>query len=135
MDADNEEHFSLLGIVSREPDYKLSLSLNKRLKISLKNASPVEVKDGKGVCRHFSKYSDNNVAPGINFNLISNRSDNEVLLKKLNKIDYFLQVHSAENEFDVGILTGSIRTIDCITALFVLDPGEIKDKNLQYLIP
>ena len=40
--------FILLGLVSSEPDYKLSLSLNKKFRISLKNISPVKLHGDNG---------------------------------------------------------------------------------------
>ena len=39
LDIDQNNDYILLGLVSSEPDYKLSLSLNKKLGISLKNIS------------------------------------------------------------------------------------------------
>lgn len=129
------EDYSLLGIVSTEPDYKLSLSLNNKLKISLKNNSPIEIRCGNGTHLNFSKFSDINGAPDITYNLISNRSDKNFLLKKLNKIDYFLQVHTPGGDLSIDHLTTSLRGIESIIAVFNLNPGEIKDKNLHYLIP
>lgn len=129
------EEYSLLGIVTTEPDYRLSLSLNKKLKISLKNNTPIEIKDENGGHLNFSKFSDVKGAPYITYNLISNRSDKDFLLKKLYKIDYFFQVHYLERDYDIDYLTASLRGIDCITAIFNLNPGQIKDKNLHYIIP
>ena len=133
MSAD--EKYSLLGIVTTEPDYKLSLSLNKKLKISLRNNAPIAITGEKGTHLNFSKFSDVKGAPDIIYNLISNRSDKDFLLRKLNKIDYFFQVHSPERDYDIDHLTTSLRGIECITAVFNLNPGQIKDKNLHYLIP
>jgi hypothetical protein len=129
------EDYSLLGIVTTEPDYKLSLSLNKRLKISLKNNDSIEIKGENGEYLNFSKFSDIKGAPDITFNLIANRSDKNILLKKLNKIDYFFQIHSPEREYNIDHLTTSLRGIECITAVFNLNPDQIKDKNLHYIIP
>lgn len=130
-----DENYSLLGIVSTEPDYKLSLSLNKKLKISLRNNTPVTIAGEKGAALNFSKFSDVKGAPDIIYNLISNRSDKDFLLKKLNKIDYFFQVHSSERDYDIDHLTTSLRGIECITGVFNLNPGQIKDKNLHYIMP
>lgn len=135
LKVSSNEEYSLLGIVTTEPDYKLSLSLNKKLKISLKNNAPIEITGKTGEHLNFSKFSDVKGAPDLTYNLISNRSDKAFLLKKLNKIDYFFQVHSPERDYNIDFLTTSLRGIESITAVFNLIPGEIKDKNLHYIIP
>lgn len=135
LDVDSSEDHSLFGIVSAEPDYKLSLALNKKLSLSLKNSKPIEIKGENGDILHFSKFSDHTFVQGYAVNLISNKSGRSLLLKKLNKIDYILQVHSYPKGFKPDELTIPLRSIDTITAVFVLEAGDIRDKNLQYLIP
>lgn len=135
LDIDTNEEHSLIGIVSSEPDYKLSLTLNKKLSISLKNSKPIEIKGVNDDNLHFSRFSDHTASRGYAVNLISNKSGRSLLLKKLNKIDYFLQIHSYPKEFNPDELTVPLRDIDTITAVFVLETGDIRDKNLQFLIP
>jgi hypothetical protein len=135
LDIDSNEDYSLFGIVSAEPDYKLSISLNKMLRIALKNSKPIEIKGENGDDLHFSRFSDHTGSPGYMVNLISNQSGRSLLLKKLNKIDYLFQVHSYGKDFNPDKITLSLRSIDTITAVFVLETGDIRDKNLQYLIP
>jgi hypothetical protein len=135
LDVDSNEDHSLFGIVSAEPDYKLSLTLNKKLSISLKNSKPIEIKGENGDYLHFSRFSDHSVVQGYAVNLISNKSGRSLLLKKLNKIDYILQIHSYPKEFNPDELTVPLRSIDTITAVFVLETNDIRDKNLLYLIP
>ena len=59
-----KEHddLSFLGVVSAEPDYKLSLTLNNHLNISLRNISPVIIKDESGKELSFSRFIPNNYA-------------------------------------------------------------------------
>ena len=135
LDVDSNEDHSLFGIVSAEPDYKLSLALNKKLSLSLKNSKPIETNGENGDVLHFSRFSDHTAVQGYAVNLISNKSGRSLLLKKLNKIDYILQVHSYAKGFNPDELTIPLRSIDTITAVFVIETGNIRDKNLQYLIP
>jgi len=135
LNIDSNEDYSLIGIVSAEADYKLSLALNKKLRFSLKNIKPIEIKGENGSELHFSRFSDHTGIRGYSLNLISNRSGNSLLLKKLNRIDYILQVYAYSGEFDMDRMTTSLRGVDTITAVFVLETNDIKDKNLQYLIP
>ena len=124
----------LLGIVSAEPDYKLSLSLNKKFRISLKNISPVKITDDNGYELAFSKFSDFSDSTDIIYNLISNRSGKNFLLKKLKNVDYIFQVQDPDNGTNLNRITTSLREIDTVTAVFNIDLNSIKDKNLQHLI-
>jgi hypothetical protein len=124
---------ALLGIVSAEPDYKLSLAINRNLTISLRNASPVVIPDSTSE-KSFSRFSDTKTSHGPVFELISNHSGKNILLKKLKNIDFILRIYDPDNETDTGKISASLRSIDHVTAVFSLDPGTIKDKNLQYLI-
>jgi len=126
-----ENHdYILLGLVSAEPDYKLSLSLNKKLSISLKNISPIKI---PGIELVFSRFSNAN-NPGNNiFNLISNRADKAYFLNKLKNIDYLLQIMVSEDESDLNRITSNLREVDAITAVFNIDIKTLKDKNLHYL--
>jgi hypothetical protein len=135
LNIDASTDFLLFGVVSAEPDYKLSLALNRKLKLSLKHKSPLELKDENGMNLQFSRFSDHSQISGQTYNLISNRNGKAIFIKKLNKIDYLLQVHSAESEINRDEITNSLRSVDSITAVFPLEPDEIRDKNLQYLIP
>ncbi len=124
---------AMLGIVSAEPDYKLSLTLNRKLKIALKNVSPVTIPANNSEII-FSRFSDTTSSPGPVCELVSNHSGKNVLLRKLKNIDYIFQVCDPENETDLAEIAASLRNADHITAVFKIDPGAIKDKNLQYLI-
>jgi hypothetical protein len=135
LDDKTNEEYAILGIVSAEADYKISQLLNKKLKLALKNNKAVDVPGVNGVNLSFSRYSCSTGIPEINYNLISNRSDRNYLLRKLKNIDYILQIHCSYNKHDIDLLTKNLREIDKITAVFSFDPREIKDKNLVYLTP
>jgi hypothetical protein len=46
LNLEQNNEFILLGLVSAEPDYKLSLSLNKKFRISLKEYLPYQTSRG-----------------------------------------------------------------------------------------
>ena len=131
-----KEHddLSFLGVVSAEPDYKLSLTLNNHLNISLRNISPVIIKDESGKELSFSRFSDISDSPHLIIDLISNRSEKNYLFKKLKNIDYILQIHDPQNEINITNIVSSLRNAEFITAVFNLDIDLIKDKNLNHLI-
>jgi hypothetical protein len=116
----------LIGIVSSEPDYKLSLVLNRKLKIGLKHISPVILPDESGSDMTFSRFSDSAASHDIMFELISNRYGKN--------IDYIFQIHDPEGETNIDKVMTTLRDSECITAVFKIDCKSLKDKNLQYII-
>ncbi len=131
----NEDHeSSFLGVVSAEPDYKLSLTLNRHLNISLRNVPSVIINDESGKELIFSRFSDISASPHLIYDLISNRSEKNFLLKKLKNIDYIFQIHDPQNEIDISNIVSILRDAEFITAVFNLEPDLIKDKNLFHLI-
>jgi hypothetical protein len=130
----NNEDFLLLGVVSADPDYKLSLQLNKKFKISLKNTTPVRFSDDSQNELLFSRFSYNDDSAGMLLNLVSNKSDKSFLIRKLKNIDYFIQVYTQEKNCSPEEITSRLREIETINAVFNIDLKNFKDKNLQYLI-
>jgi hypothetical protein len=124
--------FLLLGLVTSEPDYRLSIALNNKFRISLKNISPVEIRDDNKSALTFSRFSDTDIT-GIVYNLISNRSGKHFLLRKLKNIDYIFQVHDSDNINKITLITDKLREIESVTAVFGIDTNTLKDKNLHYL--
>ena len=130
----NEQDIPIvIGIVSSDPDYRLSLTLNKNLTISLKNTEAVEFQDDKGNKLHFSRFSDSS-GPDWHFQLVSNRSEKEFMLKKLKNIDYLLLLQKAEKDFSPERILSQLREIDSITGVFNIEIRTLNDKNLKYLI-
>jgi hypothetical protein len=134
LDNDPTTEDALFGIVSPEPDYKLSLVLNKKLKISLRNNSPVII-DPSRDNQVFSRFSWHDSSSDESYNLVANRSGSNFLLKNLKNIDYILRVHEPERNKSIERVKSALKGTESITALFLIDPKTIKTKYLQYLIP
>jgi hypothetical protein len=124
----------LLGLVSSEPDYKLSLTLNKKFGISLKNISPVKLTTDNGSELLFSRFSNTSGSAERVFNLVSNRSGKHFLIRKLKNIDYIFNIHNPDNEDIINQIISRLRELAGITAVFNIDIGSIKDKNLNFVI-
>jgi hypothetical protein len=134
LQIDKINDLILLGLVSSEPDYKLSLALNKKFNISLKNLPPVTVSGENGTELHFSRFSDISESPDRFFNLVSNRSGKHFLIRKLRNVDYILHMHDPDNKIIISQITSALREITSITAVFNIDIDSIKDRNLQLVI-
>jgi hypothetical protein len=133
LKINHESNFTFLGIVSPEPDYKLSLTINRKLKINLRSVPPVIVSQKAGEDISFSRFSDNTPSPHMTYELFSNRSGKDYLIKKLINVDFIFRVSDAENEIDINLIISLLKEIECITAVFNLDPGSIKDRNFDNL--
>jgi len=124
----------IIGLVSHDPDYKLSLKLNRKLDISLKNIDPVIFQDDEGKIFQFSKFSGSSLAQNSGFQLVSNRVGKNFLLKRLINIDYLLLIQDPEKNLKQESIISQIREIESITGVFNIDIKTLKDKNLRYLI-
>jgi len=134
LKIDQNDDFILLAIVSSEPDYKLSLSINKKFRISLKSSIPVKISDDKGEDLLFSRFTDASMAPDLVYSLVSNRSGKDFLLKKLKNVDYIFQIQKPENEYDIEETISMLRETESVSGVFNVDISSFKDKNLQFLI-
>jgi len=121
--------FIFLGIVTSEPDYKLSVILNKRFGISLHHDSRGII-DGNG--ESASVFSVFNTSPSI-LSLVANKCERSFLLRKLKNIDYFLVIHGVSDRKKAESLASDIRSIQEVTAVFVFDSCDIKDKKIKLL--
>jgi hypothetical protein len=133
LDIDQNNEFILLGLVSAEPDYKLSISINKKFRISLKNISPIILSGDDKSEFTFSRFANNDDRTDLIFVLVSNRSGKNYLLSKLKNIDYLLQIQISEKEANINLITSYLREIDTITAVFKINMNTLKDKDLYYL--
>jgi hypothetical protein len=134
LEVRKENDFLLLGIVSPEADYKLCIALNRKLGISLRSISPVKIEEESGIEHIFSRYSDQGGTNGIIFSLISNRHGKNFLFRKLKNIDYILQVYDPDNGINLDNVISELKSIDIINAVFRIEPENIEEKNLKYLI-
>lgn len=123
----------LLGIVTPEPDYRISLKLNKKLGISLKSINPVEFRDENGNEYCFSRFSDSSSQPAPGMQLVSNRFKKNHLLPKLKNIDFIILLPGSTDEQSYGKIIAGLRETESVTGVFTIDFKSLKDKNLKYL--
>ena len=123
-----------IGIAAHEPDYKLSLAINRKMGFGLKlgdSIIPEDDADLDGAV--FSKYSCSLNEGEMHIDLVANCHDNRVLIKKLSNIDYIMVVHNPESDSYVDFLMEKLKEISLISAIFLIPYDSIKDKNLGYL--
>ncbi len=133
LPASDDDIPLLLGIVASEPDYRLSLKLNKKLGISLKSIDPVEFEGENGELFSFSRFSDSQSLSTPWLQLVSNRFKKNFLLSKLKNIDFLILIPGLTDEKSREKLVADLRETDSVTGVFIIDIKSLKDKNLKYL--
>jgi hypothetical protein len=135
LETSQYEDLILFGIVSREPDYKLSLSLNHKIGISLKQSEPITICDDSANAHTFSRFATLSTSmDNVVYTLTSNRSGAFFMLKKLKNIDYLFHIHNSDNsDLELKIST-ILRETENIDAVFSIDIKTLNDKNSSYLI-
>ncbi|HOO99715.1 MAG TPA: IPExxxVDY family protein [Bacteroidales bacterium] len=135
LDLSEHPASALAGVVSPEPDYKISLLINRKLGISLKNTLPLITGTREDDKSTFSRFSDTSSPHGVVYELISNHGGKDYLIRKLRNIDYFFVIHNSESGTETERIISLLRKTDSVTAVLIIDAEKLKDKNLKYLIP
>jgi hypothetical protein len=125
---------AILLLVTPDPDYKITLKINSALNISLRGSEPLIIDGNNGNELTFSKFTDDKTVHETIFNLISNRSGKNYLLKKLKNVDYVLVIHGPSNYVNLELTINILKDIDSITAVFSIDTKNLIDKNMSYLL-
>jgi hypothetical protein len=128
-----DDESRIFGLVSADPDYKLSLLINKKFNISLKNTAPLTLNNNGEDDLTFSRFSSHAGAE-MTWTLFSNRSGRNHLIEKLRNVDFLLHLSDPENEMSDEEVNLKLREIGSVTAVFTVDKNSLKDKNLKYLI-
>ncbi len=121
--------FCFLGIVSAEPDYRLSVMVNRHLGTDLRRCNEDIIINSPSGTQQFSRFKPEN----CEFSLVSNRSAGSVLLRKLKNIDYLFVPGGVHDRKEAEVLAASLRIIPEITAVFIFDSRDIPDRNLTLL--
>ena len=120
----NEEYlkFELIGINSREKDFRLAWLLNNALGWELERKAPyrLETKDQNSEHEMFQFISERN---HYTIHLISNRSLQGVLLQEYAQLEYLLKVEGRE---DIEELVKQVRKINNVLAAFHLSQESLK---------
>jgi hypothetical protein len=133
LEEGKEGSLTVLGIVSAEPDYKLSLLINRMTGLSLRNATPVNLTldEEEG---HFSRFLSSGESSAATHSLIRNRSEAGLLFKQLRNIDYIFVINDPESEADEGMITAQLRNTESVTGVFNLKAELIKDRNFKLIL-
>jgi hypothetical protein len=135
MNFNPGQAINLYGIVSSEPDYKISMEINKALNISLKSVTPALVKQGNAEETAFARFSDISDLPDSWISIIRNRSNNYYLFRKFPNFDYIAAVYTESENFSAEGFAAKLRSVKHISAVFLTDKKNIEPEVLETIIP
>ena len=121
--------FQFLGIVSAEPDYRLSVMLNHELGINLSHSDSLIPSGSESSEEPFSRFV---TAPPA-FSLITNRNGKAVLIKKLGRIDFLLVIGGEKGSEFAGDLVARVRKVPGVTSVFLFSSHDFTDRNIDLL--
>lgn len=115
----------IMGLVSHDADYRLSLAVNRKLGISLRNIAPVEAAGIKPAHDTYSRFRDQSDSRSLTYTLVSNRAGRSHLVRKLLNIDYLPLLQVPDDGPDCDDLAASLREIEGVTAVFNISSASI----------
>lgn len=144
LTVEYEFDFILIGISSPSKDYKLGWELNKELKLELSRIDDVlkqnVIKSGQeeseliapenqGPNHAYSHYRHSDEEKGIEYDLVSNKSDSGLLIPEQKQADYFLIIRGAYSQTFGNKVLSRIRKMTNVQTAFGIDANELKSKD------
>lgn len=127
--AEDVPPFLFLGIASAEPDYRISVMLNRHLNAGLRKCDKEITAVTESGEHRFSCFVSDTPA----FTLVSNHCEGGILLQKLRKIDFFLVLSGAPDQKGAENYAGIVRKIPGVTAVFLFNSQTVSDRNVSLL--
>jgi len=144
LTVEYEFDFILIGISSPSRDYKLGWELNKELKLELSRIDDVlkqsDAKSGpdeseliapedSGSDHAYSHYRHSDEGKGIEYDLVSNRSESGLLIPEQKQADYFLIIRGAYNKTYGDKILAAIRKMSSVQTAFSINADKLKSKE------
>jgi hypothetical protein len=117
-----ENDFKLVGIASHENDYRLSWAINKALGLELVKIDDLEIDHPKHKINiTFSRYHYFDENGEMDYNLISNKSENGFLIPKIKNIDFIMKISGDPDDSNIQKVMTVLKKIDIIITAFLID--------------
>lgn len=129
LELDYDFDFSLIGIASHIPNYRLAWSLNKHFELDLERKDDIDLSFASGNSGAFSFYQFDDEESHLTFNLISNRSSIGYLIPEMKQIDFFLQYWGPMSDKEIGHFNEELRKINTVLTSVLIDPMDLKSRN------
>ncbi|NNC94781.1 MAG: IPExxxVDY family protein [Chitinophagales bacterium] len=130
---DPAEDFILIGIASHEKDYKICWLLNNSLKLDFTKSDDLEFDDKKeGKKNLFCKFSFEDEFNRIQYFLLGNKNNANILLPQWKEMDYLLKIAGNIQDIDQDEIVKKLNSINTVQLAVSIDLKSLKTKD--YLI-
>jgi hypothetical protein len=127
--------FYLIGISSRENDYRLSWSINNQMKTNFTRTANMQVPGGKsGIMLEFSRYNFVDDESMLHYILVSNHSENGFLLPEFSQLDFFLKITGLTKAENLNKVIHKLRKVDTILAAYELPLEKIRLRDRLIMV-
>lgn len=120
--------FTLIGIVTSEPIYRISYLINELLETQLKEHDPIKIYHQKrNIYQAFELFNFLNEETLECYDLIQNKGNQGLLIEEQKQTDFWLKIENS-NKTTEEILT-KLKSIKNISLAFDIKPDSLKSKN------
>ena len=125
---DYDYDFFAIGITCHAKDYRLCWAINKLLDISLEKDTDIELTNKKGKTSKHSCYYYWDELTEKEYRLVSNKSQNDFLVKEQKQADFYLLLYenTAETAKEIAI---QLKKINIILMSFEVNITTLKSKE------
>ena len=128
IEEDFDFDFELIGISCHEKDFRLCYELNKHLDIDLTRIKDIEI-NTKKLSAKFSYFEFHDEENRMDYYLISNRSEQGMLLPEQKSTDYLLQLKGVTSDEIVEELITKICSISLILTAYKINVNTLKSRQ------
>lgn len=128
LEGNHELPFVLIAISCSENLLKMAWNINKQLEINLKEfETSLHSKEKPEIL--FPVFCDHDSSEVLYYNLIANKSSNNLLVKELANIDYILEISGEFKKTDIALVIKKIKQIPGVVAAIEVNAEKIKRKS------
>ena len=133
LKADNHYNYRVIGIITSVKDYRVCHYINKELEFKLFANEEIAIEQKVGeknfIVKPYVYFPEKSIAK---YFFINNKNENELLIKKLKEIDFFLFIEGEILRTEWNYVTKSLKNIDIIQHIMEV---EIKHfETIEHLI-
>jgi hypothetical protein len=129
LELDFDFDFSLFGISSHVPNYRLAWGINNLFETDLERSDDIDLSFENDKIGSFSLYKFDDAESYTTFHLLSNRCETGYLIPELKQIDFFIQYWGPMGKSELSSFKDELREIPSVLASIQIDPMELKSRN------
>jgi len=127
LKVDHDFRFRLIGISCHENDYRLVWAINNLLGMQFVRTGNLLMHHAKlNLDLEFSLYSYQDDDRYLTYHLISNRCPDGFLFPEIKNLDFLIQITGELTDGEQKSVIKNLKSVEIISAAFLLHPGEIK---------